>query len=386
MKITPGFKVRGFILAAVFSAGVGFGTSALAQVQHAYLIDLNSKTATEFGALGDAPNSRGASAINDAGQVVGGFVADDGTRHAFITGPDGVGMRELGTLGGDYVAATGINDAGQVVGASSTAGGRTHAFITGPNGMGMRDLGTLDGTGSSIANGINDVGQVVGTSYTADGARHAFITGPDGMGMRDLGTLSGTSYSVPFGINNTGQVVGQSTIPEVAQHAFITGPDGTGMRDLGTGEAVGINETGQVVGYSYTADGSHHAFITGPDGMGMRDLGSFGGAGPYVSSALDINDAGQVVGYVSRENGLPYQQHAFITGSNGTGMIDLNSLIHLPKGAILFSAYDINNAGQVIAIGVIPEPEVYALFLAGLALVGFVARRKKMGGEAFRLG
>jgi len=157
------------------------------------------------------------------------------------------------------------------------------------------------------------------------------------------------------------------------------------MRDLGNGEAVRINETGQVVGYSYTADGFHHAFITGPDGMGMRDLGSFAGAGPYVSYASDINDDGQVVGYVSASS-LPYQQHAFITGSNGTGMMDLNSLIHLPNGAILVSVTDINNAGRAIGIGIVPEPEAYALFLAGLALVGFVARRKKIGGEAVSLG
>jgi hypothetical protein len=32
----------------------------------------------------------------------------------------------------------------------------------------------------------------------------------------------------------------------------------------------------------------------------------------------------------------------------------------------------------VIAILLIPEPEISALLLAGLALVGFVARRKKM--------
>ena len=52
MKRTCHLKVRGFILAAVFFAGVGFGTNASAQVRHSYLIDLNSRTATDNGTLG----------------------------------------------------------------------------------------------------------------------------------------------------------------------------------------------------------------------------------------------------------------------------------------------------------------------------------------------
>ena len=121
----------------------------------------------------------------------------------------------LGSLGGDETVtfASAINDAGQIVGWSSTAAGKTHAFLTGANGVGMTDLGTLGGE-NSYANGINNAGQVVGTS-DAEGCcvNRAFITGPNGIGMTTFLPTTGAEdpYSSALGISSTGRVVGLST-------------------------------------------------------------------------------------------------------------------------------------------------------------------------------
>jgi probable HAF family extracellular repeat protein len=106
----------------------------------------------------------------------------------------------------------------------------------------------------------------------------------------------------------------------------------------------------------------------------MTDLGDLGRG---YSRAYGVNDAGQVVGYSYTAAG---DVHAFVTGPNGMGMTDLNALVSLPSGAVLTEATGINNHGQVAAIGSIPpilEPETYAMLLAGLGLLGFIARRRK---------
>ena len=269
--------LRNLILAVVLT--MGFASSALAQGFSSFIVDLNSKEVTNLGTLGG--NYSVAYGINDMGQVVGESTARTSQGHAFITGPDGVGMTALGTLG-SFSRAFGINDMGQVAGVAEFSTLRFHAFITGPDGADMTDLGTLGGD-YSYAFGINDAGQVVGQSTTDTGLTHAFITGPAGVGMTDLGTLGG-DYSVAWGINDMGQVVGES----------------------------------------YTANGQGHAFITGPDGVGMTDLGS---------------------------------------------------VVNPPTGFAFYSATAINNHGQLVAMGaVVPEPEMYAMLLLGLGLIGFLAR------------
>lgn len=118
------------------------------------------------------------------------------------------------------------------------------------------------------------------------------------------------------------------------------------------------------------------SYIVDSNGIGLTELvGTPGGGDSYASG---INDGGQVAG---GSDTAASEWRAFITSHNGAGMTDLNSVVDLPAGVVLFYAGAINNTGLVIAGGIvtgIPEPQSYALMLAGLILAGFMSRRKRL--------
>jgi probable HAF family extracellular repeat protein len=318
--------------------------------------------------------------VNNIGQVVGytnskAFLSIDGN------------MQFIGNLGSTFSYAYGINNSGQIVGNADTAG----AFIY-SNGN-MQALGTLGGLVSK-AYGINDSGQVVGVSATSDNSTHAFLYSNGS--MQDLGTLGGT-YSAATAINNGGQVVGDSATQDNSTHAFLY--SNGSIQDLGTlggsgSFATGINDNSQVVGNSYDFfDVNPHAFLY--SNGSMQDLGTLGGNRSYANS---INNSGQVVGSSTfREFNLSSDpsNHAFLY-SNGS-MSDLNSFLDaatLDAGWILESAEAINDNGWIVgfaynrvtsqshayllSVASVPEPETYAMFLAGLALMGFAVRRSQL--------
>ena len=213
-------------------------------------------------------------------------------------------MTDLGTLGGTTSLGFAVNDASQVTGYSTlTIAGKvqSHAFVTGPNGSGMTDLGTLGSGTFSAGYAINASGQVTGYSYLsgATGYYHAFLTMNGG--MKDLGTLAGGTSSIGQSVNAPGQVAGVSYFANGTYRAFLTEASGGTMHDLGTlttggsSYAYGVNNKGQVVGYATTASGVTDAFLY-QDGK-MVDLNSLADAipGVHLTEALAINNNGSIL-------------------------------------------------------------------------------------------
>jgi probable HAF family extracellular repeat protein len=291
---------------------------------------------------------------------------------------NGTTAADRGTLGGTSSWAYAINDAGQVAGGAYFPGDADgHAIQW--NGSTPTDLGTLKGV--SVALAINDAGQVAGYSFVNPGG---YGSGPwhatlwNGTTPTDLDM--GGNLSEAHAINNAGQVAGWQNY-----HAVVW--NGTTVTPLGTSGvfsvAEAINDSGMGAGYS-EASGARHATLW--DGTAETDLGTLGGGS---SEAFAINDSGQVTGWAATTDGA---QHAALW--NGTTATDLNIFLDastVNAGWVLTVANGINDHGWIVGdahnsksgvthaflLAPIPEPETYAMLLAGLGLVSFMARRRK---------
>ena len=137
---------------------------------------------TDLGNLGGTGTFGGnfACAANNLGQVVGqSDLPGDETTHGFIW-QNGV-MTDLGTIPGDLASfPSAINDAGQVVGGGLDPDFNLHAFIW-QNGV-MADLNTLipvdSGLYLQLADSINATGQIVGFGMTSTGETHGYLATP----------------------------------------------------------------------------------------------------------------------------------------------------------------------------------------------------------------
>jgi len=285
-------------------------------------------TVTDLGTLGGLSVAQG---INRSGQIVGwSETSPGGVTHAFLY-ENGV-MRDLGTFGGDSSTATAINDAGQIVGQRCFGGwsptqcrayrydSRTGTFL---------ELPFLGGP-FAYAWGINSAGDVVGQAQLSSGNYRAFLY-RDGRGMWDLNQLvpmeDSWTLTAANAINDAGVIVGFGAGP-AGNRGFILNPtlsEAWANRDIGptgvTGSAI------RSVDGPFTVRGSgrdiwdtadsfhlvHNSFAFNLDGQitarvdGITNTSQYAKAGLMIRESL-TTDSAHVILDVKPDGGVEFMQ------------------------------------------------------------------------------
>ena len=290
--------------------------------------------------------------LNESGHVVGYY-------KYCVVGPDvpflwtrETGMIDLPLPPDSYEArAEDINNDDQVVGLMIHNDYGHRAFIY-DDGEYTVLPPVIHDRGWSYATAINDHAQVVGyRSITEEvDPYNAFVWSAE-EGFTDLGIMEGP-FSSATDILDSGVVVGWTGTPLVKQvflwehgDTILLGPVPGGSSSA----AGGINRRRQIAGAGRVEVGRGRASIwksfLWDDGKWtiLSMLPGYDGA-----TARDLNDVPQIVGQ-SNTTENP-NDHRALLWQQGE-VYDLNELAVIDPGFTIQRAYDINNAGQIVADG-----------------------------------
>ena len=375
---------------------------------------------TDLGVLASWHDGFHPRSISNSGEVLAwrNFSYGEGTdwvyeRPAVWSGGSWLIMPDIsGRTGKDWsYFGDGINDLGQVaVTALRTAwdhgaavDGEEQGFIwdTRTNTVtALNDPQSNNGYGNrSAISAINNQGTVAGAMGSTDTSLFRAMTWSNGT-YTDMsaGLMAGNSEA--YLINGQGAVAGAiyDTVTDenlalfyrngasISHFQLPQGNDGLDLMNMNDQGIVVFNVEGACDDNGCDRTGYIWNALTGE----TWTIPSTSGA-PWGSTANGINNLGQVVGqgmdgdqYTDWDSGLLWDPV--------NGIQSLNELV-APAGPYwIREGYDINDQGVILAIGAyhatpmegrlflltpVPEPETYALLLAGLGLVGFAARRRK---------
>ena len=214
---------------------------------------------------------------------------------------------------------------------------------------------------NSISRAI--MGLVLATSaLSANASLTTWVTsGPYGSGTTtfDLGTTTPATASGPVASSFSTSFSGASYSGGELFNTVSTGISGLAARPVGSTGNFWSLEGGQSGLVTFAAPISYFGFLWGsPDPIGWNTVSFYHGStllGTYDGTLVSSNNLWTSTGYfnVSTGNGPTITSISFSANQN---------------------AFETDNHSFTTAV---PEPETYAMMMAGLGLIGVVARRRK---------
>ena len=190
-------------------------------------------------------------------------------------------------------------------------------------------LASLILAGFLVASAHASFAAPINVAATASG--YVWSVSPSAPVLTDLGSFDAGTYSI----------AASGTVELVPGHSFTMNPDGTPTSGVTASGYDYFNPTG-----SFIAD-SHYGFA--------GTAGKIGALVGTLSATPGVNDW-FLIGY-SKQLTLASAGHIY---------------------AAVNETYAVNDSGAFsVTVTAVPEPESYALFLAGLGLLGLVARRRR---------
>ncbi|MHC5008211.1 MAG: hypothetical protein ACYTGF_12710 [Planctomycetota bacterium] len=300
---------------------------------------------------GDFANT--AFAINNVGQIAG--FSNSPTGHHAWRWTEGV-LEDIGSVGGPFMHARDINELGHVVGF-----GNDEALLWVGwrwDGESMEMIPSLGGDGSR-AWGINDLSEVVGDAQIPSNIWNAILwTSGDPL---NLGTLGGAN-SQAYAINNSSQIVGFAVTPAIEARAVIwQGGEIIQLEqppEYPDSVAYGINEAGVAVGTVGVGDLVVIPARWGAEGLQILPHLGDDEAKSYVWA---LNESGQAVGWTE----LGFANVVATTWIDGD-VYDLNALVNTSVEITLVQAWDTNDAGRIVGMGLTEDgPRAFMLLPQG---------------------
>ncbi|GEM_PF-1425704 len=303
-------------------------------------------------------------ALNNLGQIAGYYFLSDGTYHGFLTGPNGVGIADIGGLGATNSLIHSINDSGMIGGRCEVPGVTVAdgysgqcAFLSGPNATQIHALPALGSDTTATITGLNVYGAAVGRSRNGTTLFERAFSLPVGtqVPIELLSSLGLQTWAAA--INDSGQIA----VTEVLAGNPLTNADSLRIEPNGSVTKIGsvpgymsiptaMNNAGeiagglQLLGDSWASAG-RWTFYADPNGQNMRIVPSLGGTTtwPYwIDRNGSITGSSQIAGNV--------EAHAFVTAPHGGAMHDLNQDVALAPGNYLQYAISMNNSGQILVV------------------------------------